>query len=87
MSGETKETAAAQAATGGESPAKGLMGKVLLGAAFLTCPCHLPVYLILFGGTALGGYLSENKALVVVALTVVFLFSLLSGWKMVKARS
>ena len=87
MSGETQETAAAQVEVKGGSPAKGLAGKILLGAAFFTCPCHLPIYLILFGGTALGGYLSENKALAVGALTAAFLFSLLTGWKMTRARS
>ncbi len=65
---------------------KTLLGKTLLGAAFFTCPCHLPIYLILFGGTALGGYLSENMALAVGAMTAAFLFSLLAGRKMVKAR-
>ena len=65
---------------------KKALGKTLLGAAFLTCPCHLPIYLILFGGTALGGYISENIALAVGALTAAFFFSLLTGWKMVKAR-
>ena len=62
------------------------LGKALLGAAFLTCPCHLPIYLVLFGGTALGGYMAENKILVAGALTAVFLFSLLSGWRIAWAR-
>lgn len=86
MSGKTLETAAAQVEIEGGSPSKGLTGKFLLGAAFFTCPCHLPIYIILFGGTALGGYLSENIVLAAGALTAVFLFSLLTGWKMVKAR-
>ncbi len=62
------------------------LGKALLGAAFFTCPCHLPIYLVLFGGTALGGYMAENKILAVGALTAVFFFSLLSGWKIAWAR-
>jgi hypothetical protein len=87
MSGEIQGTAAGQDKVEAGSPTKGLTGKILLGAAFFTCPCHLPIYLILFGGTALGGYLSENMALAAGALTAVFLFSLLTGWKMVKTRS
>ncbi len=87
MSGEIQETAAAEVEVEGGSPAaKGLTGKLLLGAAFFTCPCHLPIYIILFGGTALGGYLSENIVLAAGAMTAVFLFSLLTGRKMVKAR-
>ena len=86
MSGETQKSAVAQAEVEGGSPARGLTGKILLGAAFLTCPCHLPIYLLLFSGTALGGFFSENKGLTVGALTAIFLFSLLTGWKMVKAR-
>jgi mercuric ion transport protein len=87
MSGEIQGTAAGQDKVEAGSPTKGLTGKILLGAAFFTCPCHLPIYLILFGGTALGGYLSENMVLAAGALTAVFLFSLLAGWKMVKTRS
>ncbi len=65
---------------------KSLAGKALLAVAFFTCPCHLPIYIVLFGGTALGGYFAENKGLSLVALTVVFIFTLLSGWRMLKAR-
>ena len=32
----------------------------MLGAAFFLCPCHLPIYLALLGGTAAGALLSEN---------------------------
>ncbi|MEE9240159.1 MAG: mercury resistance protein [bacterium] len=85
MNGEIQETVA-QAEAGHGGAVKGLMGKVMLGAAFLTCPCHLPIYLVLFGGTALGGYLTENMALAAGVLTAAFLFSLLAGIKMVKAR-
>ncbi len=85
MNREIRE-AVAQAEAGHGSVVKGLMGKVMLGAAFLTCPCHLPIYLVLFGGTALGGYLTENMALVAGVLTAAFLISLLTGIKMVKAR-
>ena len=64
-----------------------LFGKMLLGTAALTCPCHLPIYLILFGGTALGGYLGENQLIFAIALTVLFLFSLLVGLRMIRAEN
>ncbi|MEE9275137.1 MAG: mercury resistance protein [bacterium] len=66
---------------------KGLMGKVLVGTAVVTCPCHLPIYLVLFGGTALGAFLSENLALSFALLTVYFAFALLLGLKCLKPRA
>ena len=64
-----------------------LFGKFLLGAAVLTCPCHLPIYLVLFGGTALGSYLGENQLVFAGALTILFLFSLVTGLRMIRARN
>ncbi len=65
---------------------RGLAGKILLGTAALACPCHIPIYLVLFGGTALGGYLSENMGLAIAGLSAYFFFALLVGLRMVKAR-
>ena len=67
-------------------PESSFAGKALLAAAFFTCPCHLPVYLALFGGTALGAYLAEYIWLSAAVLSVVFLFSLFAGVRMIKAR-
>lgn len=47
--------------------------------AGLTCPCHLPIYLALLGGTALGGVIRENMGLVFLGLTGAFVVSLLFG--------
>ena len=33
---------------------RSIAGKLMLGAAFFLCPCHLPIYLALLGGTAAG---------------------------------
>ena len=68
-----------------DPPAKGFAGNALLAAAFFTCPCHLPVYSVLFGGTALGAYLAEYVWFSAAVLTVVFLFSFLAGMRMIKA--
>ena len=81
-----KSLDAAENTEAGSSESKGLLGKVLIGTAFITCPCHLPIYLLLLGGTALGGYLAENKILAAVALTLVFGASLVSGMRMVKTK-
>jgi hypothetical protein len=45
--------------------------------AGLTCPCHLPIYLAVLGGTALGGFMRENTGLVALGLTGTFVVSLL----------
>lgn len=47
---------------------------VSLGIAVLTCPCHLPLLLAAFAGTAVGGWLSQYT--LVVALAMVGLFGL-----------
>lgn len=50
-------------------------------AAALTCPCHVPIFLAIFGGTALGGFVRENLLLVVLGLTGIFLLALSRGLK------
>ena len=84
MSGEIREEAMTAQTAGGDSK-RGFAGKILLGTAALTCPCHIPIYLVLFGGTALGGYLSENMGLAIAALSAYFFFALFVGLRMVKA--
>jgi len=51
----------------------------MLGLAFVTCPCHLPILLVLLAGTSMGAYLKENLALAVIAVTGAFVTSLLLG--------
>ncbi len=60
-------------------PARGVKGYLMLGLAFVTCPCHLPVVLVLLAGTGMGAYVKENLVLSGIALTGVFLVSLLLG--------
>lgn len=47
--------------------------------AGLTCPCHVPIYLALLGGTALGGVIRENTGLVALGLTGAFVVSLFTA--------
>ncbi len=61
------------------APNRGLKGYLMLGVAFLTCPCHLPVLLVLLAGTGVGAYLKENLLLAGIAVTGVFVTSLLLG--------
>lgn len=43
--------------------------------AILACPCHLPIWLALLGGTALGAGLSEHMMIAVLTLTILFVIS------------
>jgi len=60
-----------------------LKGYINLAIAALTCPCHVPIYLAVLGGTALGGYLRDNILLLILGLTGVFLLTLTRGLKLV----
>ena len=59
-------------------------GYLHLTIAAVTCPCHVPIYLAIFGGTALGGVLRENLLLFILGLTGIFLVTLWRGLKLVK---
>ena len=50
----------------------------LLTAA-LTCPCHLPIYLLILGGTSLGAALKDNIGLAFLGITVIFVLTLVQG--------
>jgi mercuric ion transport protein len=54
-----------------------------LAIAALTCPCHLPIYLAIFGGTALGVFLRDNILLLILGLAAIFLLTLSRGLKLV----
>lgn len=59
-------------------------GYISLAIAALTCPCHLPIYLAIFGGTALGVFLRDNILLLIFGLAVIFLLTLTRGLKLIK---
>lgn len=65
---------------------RNVLRKVALGSAFLTCPCHLPLYIVIFGGTAVGAFFSENLTLSLVLFTAYFALALLLGMKVLKPR-
>jgi len=58
-------------------------GYMNLAIAALTCPCHLPIYLAIFGGTALGVFLRDNILLLIFGLAAIFLLTLTRGLKLV----
>lgn len=58
-------------------------GWLLLGTAFLACPCHLPLTLGLLAGLtgtgAVGGFFSRNPGLVVAIASAYFVLALAIG--------
>lgn len=65
-------------------PPRSLKGYVFLGLAFVTCPCHLPLLLVVLAGTGLAGSLSQHFGVIFLVLTVVFIASLALGLKAIK---
>jgi len=59
-------------------------GYISLAIAALTCPCHLPIYLAIFGGTALGVFLRDNILLLIFGLAAIFLLTLTRGLKLIR---
>lgn len=65
-------------------PTRSLKGYLLLGLAFLTCPCHVPILVAVLAGTGLAGVLSPYVGPLVVGLTAIFLVSLFLGLRTLK---
>ncbi|MFQ5893528.1 MAG: mercury resistance protein [Nitrospinota bacterium] len=63
---------------------KSLKGYLLLGLAVVTCPCHLPILLVVLAGTGLAGALSQYFGLAFLALSVIFAASLFLGLRALK---
>ncbi len=66
------------------APPRSVKGYLLLGLAFVTCPCHLPILLAILAGTGLAGALSEYVGLAFLLLSVVFVASLWLGLRAVR---
>lgn len=63
------------------------MRYLVAGLAFVTCPCHLPLFLALFGGTALGAGVRDHIVVALVALTGLFALSVWAAMRMFTASS
>jgi mercuric ion transport protein len=57
------------------------MRYLMAAIAALACPCHLPIWLALLSGTALGGVLSDHVGLAFAAFTILFA---VSAWTAVR---
>ncbi len=50
--------------------------KILIATSVLACPCHLPLWLALLGGSAVGGMLAAHQTWVLIGMTVTFVVAL-----------
>ncbi|MBI1965686.1 MAG: mercury resistance protein [Betaproteobacteria bacterium] len=67
---------------GATSPVRGALTYFMGALAFLTCPCHLPILLLLLSGTAAGAFLSQNLGIAFLLLLPVFLLSAFATWRL-----
>lgn len=72
--------------TNAASPVRPAMTFFMGSLAVVTCPCHLPILILLLSGTAAGAFLRENVALAVVLLLPVFLLSAIATWRLLDTK-
>ena len=48
---------------------------------FVTCPCHLPIWIAVLAGTSAGAFLGEHWGLAALALTGLFVASALAAMR------
>jgi mercuric ion transport protein len=54
--------------------------------AVVTCPCHLPILVLLFSGSAMGAFLTDHFATALTILSLLFIFSLALAVRALRAR-
>jgi mercuric ion transport protein len=68
------------------SPAR-IAATYFMGAlAILSCPCHLPILLVLLSGTAAGTFLADNVSLAALILLPMFLLSAIATWRLLRSN-
>lgn len=65
---------------------RGLKGWLLMGIAFLFCPCHLILILPLLAGTAVGGILSQYYGVAFGLFGAIFVILVWLGIKSCKPK-
>lgn len=70
--------------TGSSASSRAIKGYALLGVAFLTCPCHLPILLALLAGTSLGALIASHFALAALVLVLTFVGSLILAQRVLR---
>lgn len=68
------------------SPVRGIMTCFMGAITVLTCPCHLPILLLLLSGTAAGSFLSQNLGIAFMLLLPIFLLSAIATWRLIDGK-
>ena len=55
--------------------------------AIISCPCHIPILLVVLSGTSLGLLLASHTALALMLFSVVFIASLAGLFRVLRARN
>lgn len=83
---ESKGEAAIDGWAGPPRP-RTLRGYLMLGVAFVTCPCHLPILAVLLAGTGAATYFKQNLWAIGGAVTTVFATSLIFGLRWIRSEN
>lgn len=61
-------------------------GYAMAVLAVLTCPCHLPILLLLLSGTAASAFVTEHFGAALALLVVLFLFSVTAATRLLQGN-
>ena len=67
-------------------PSRHRRGYLYALLALVTCPCHLPLFVLLFSGSAVGALLNEHFTVAVTIFSLLFIFSLVAAVRVLRAR-
>lgn len=70
----------------GKADKRQITGYVTGLFALLTCPCHVPIYIMLLSGTAAGTLLLENRSIALGLFSILFLLFVFSTMRLLKNR-
>lgn len=68
------------------SPVRATLTFVTAILAVLTCPCHLPILILLLSGTAAGAFLEQSPGRAVLLLLPVFILSGIATWRLLSPK-
>lgn len=67
-----------------KDPVRRSTGYAMAVLALLTCPCHLPIFFLLFSGTAAGAFAAEHSGVALALVAVLFLLSVTTAMRLLQ---